>query len=203
MIFCGLNWNADIYNFPPETITGMIEVNPILETLNLLRLYAKGDRIGYIGAKTYSEEKELNHLKNTLNISLADGALVSDFRHWKETYLRLQKTADMLIFLTPTPLPGWKEARAQAFIEANTKIPTGSTGDNTARYTLLGKVKIAEEQGWWAGNTALSILRGTPVKNIPVTTNKNSRLFLNMRLAKNMGILFPLELLEKATLLHD
>ncbi|MCK5194670.1 MAG: hypothetical protein KAQ71_12730, partial [Desulfobulbaceae bacterium] len=57
--------------------------------------------------------------------------------------------------------------------------------------------------GWWAGKTALRILDGTSPSDIPVTTNKESRVYLNMGLAKQLGIKFPMELIEKATFLEN
>ncbi len=203
VVFCGLNWDADMYGFPTANITGMVEETPILETIALMKPYAKGERIGYVGGKNLSEEKELQHYENVLKISFADGELVSDFQQWQQAYLRLQDTVDMIILLSPVTIKGWQEDIAGLFIQKNTKLPTGSTGDNTIRYSLLGKVKVAEEQGWWAGNTALQILEGTPIENIPVTRNKNSKLCLNMKLAKILGIKFPIELIEKAALVEN
>ena len=203
VVFCGLNWDADVYGFPTDNITGMVEVDPILETIELLKPYARGGRIGYIGAKVYSEEKEVDHWKNMLHISFSDGALVSDFQEWQKTYLRLQKTVDMIVWLSPIGIKGWNDKIADLFVQRHTVVPTGGTADVNIRYALLGKIKVAEEQGWWAGNTALRILDGIPVKNIPVTTNKNSKLCLNMKLAKKMGIKFPVQLIEKATLFDN
>ena len=48
----------------------MVEVNPILENIEILKQYAKGDRIGYIGGKVYSEEKELDYFSKVLRIPL-------------------------------------------------------------------------------------------------------------------------------------
>jgi len=203
VVFCGLNWSADMYGFSPEIITGMVEVDPILETIALMRPYARGGRIGYLGAQMHTDEKELAYFKNVQHLSFADGELVKDFHQWQQAYLRLQKTVDMLIVLSSEIIPGWNEDRAQAFIEENTAIPTGCLSDNVVRFTLLGKVKIAEEQGWWAGNTALSILEGTPVRDIPVTENKHFNLYLNMKMARKLGVKFPIELLEQATLLQE
>jgi ABC-type uncharacterized transport system substrate-binding protein len=69
------------------------------------------------------------------------------------------------------------------------------------RFALLGRVRIAEEQGWWSGKTALRILEGTEPADIPVVANKESKLYLNMELAKRMKIKFPMELVEEGTFL--
>ena len=146
VVFCGVNWNADIYGFPADSITGIVEVNLVLETIEMLKQYAKGERIGYIGDNLFSEEKELDHFRNVLHIPFADGGLVADFEEWKDTYLRLQETVDMIVLLTPNGIEGWSDSAASSFILKNTVIPTGGIADNNVRYALLGKVKIAEEQ---------------------------------------------------------
>ena len=204
IVFCGLNWTATDYGFPRDHITGMVEVNLVKETIAMMKTYARGERIGYIGAKVYSEEKEVEYMHDVLQLNLTDGGLVSDYKQWKKTYLRLQNTVDMIVILDPSAVKGWDDVDAEKFVMENAHVPTGSTADNASiRYTLLGKVKIAEEQGWWAGGTALRILADTPVADIPVTRNKYNKLYLNMKLAKKMGIKFPVELLDKATLLVE
>ena len=201
-VFCGINWSADSYAFPADKVTGMVEINPIMDTISLLKNYAKGQRIGYLGANVYSEEKEVEHLQKIMKRHFSDGFLVSDYQQWKQAYLKLQKTVDMLLILDPTAVKNWDENDATKLIMEHTSIPSGSLADNLSiHYALLGKVKVAEEQGWWSGNTALRILSGTPVKDIPVTTNRHNKLFLNMKLAKKLKITFPLERLEQATLL--
>ena len=109
----------------------------------------------------------------------------------------------MIVLLSPTGIKGWCEDVAELFVQQNTVIPTGCTGDNNTRYALLGKVKIAEEQGYWSGRTALRILEGTPASAIPLAKNRHDRLYLNMKLAKKVGIKFPVELIEQATLLEN
>jgi ABC-type uncharacterized transport system substrate-binding protein len=108
----------------------------------------------------------------------------------------------MILWINPIGIKGWDTKLANDFILANTKIPTGGTSDNHVRFALLGRVKIAEEQGWWAGKTALRILEGTSPADIPVVTNKESKVYLNMELANRLGIRFPMELINEATLLE-
>ncbi len=203
VVFCGLNWDASIYDFPRENITGMVEIDPILETISLLRVYAKGRRLGYIGSANLSNRKSIRNYKKQLGLKFQSGKLLMDLDSWKKEYIHLQGEVDMLLWLTAGDLPGWNPQEIQDFIFANTRIPTGSVADHLADYTLLGTVKIAEEQGWWAGNTVLRILDGTPPAEIKETTNKQSKLYLNMTLAKKLGIKFPMELLENATFIDN
>lgn len=202
-VFCGLNWDASVYGFPAPNITGMVEVEPALETIEILKEYANGDRIGFIGVESITGQKSVDNYVSRLGINFSDGKLVSDFSEWKEEYLRLQDSVDMILWFNPIGITGWDSEPAEKFILENTKIPTGATADNNKRFALLGIVKIAEEQGWWAGKTALQILGGKSPADIPVVTNKGSRVYLNMPLAKRLGIKFPMELIEKATLLES
>ena len=202
VVFCGLNWDASSYGFPTPNITGMVEVSPTLETLAMLKKYAKGSRLGYIAGDNLSNHKIMKNLIQVLGINFSDGKFVSTFKEWQTEYLRLQDTVDMLLWLTCTEIKGWDNKQAYDFILANTQIPTGGTSDHQVSYTLLGNVKIAEEQGWWAGKTALKILDGADPADIPITVNKESRVYLNMEMARKLGIKFPMELIEEATFLE-
>jgi len=199
VVFCGINWDASVYGFPSQNVTGMIEVDPLQETIEILRKYARGDRVGFIGSDNISNRKQLIYHERVLGINYADGKLVNDFNAWNQEYRRMQDSVDMLIWLNPIGISGWDSQKAMAYILANTKIPTGNTGDNTRHLALVGKVKIAEEQGWWAGKTVLRILAGTSPADIPVTRNQKTRIYVNMRLANRLGIKFPIDLIEKAT----
>jgi ABC-type uncharacterized transport system substrate-binding protein len=58
--------------------------------------------------------------------------------------------------------------------------------------------KIGEEQGAWAGKTALAILKGKAPSSIPVAANKEAKLFLNVKIASRAGIVFKPELVAAA-----
>ena len=199
-VFCGVNWDASVYGLPAVNITGMVEISAIEKNLELLRSFASGPRLGYIGANVFSAEKEFEYFREKLQISFSDGGLVADFEEWKKLYLRLQNTVDMLFWLPPHGINGWDDDLAYEFVLEHSRIPSSATGDNNIRFALLGTVKIAEEQGWWAGKTALRILEGTDPADIPITTNKESKLYLNMVIARKLGITFPMELIENANL---
>ena len=202
-VFCGVNWDASVYGFPVANVTGMVEVEAMDDTIDMLKLYSKGDRIGYLGADEYTNRKVLPYHERLLGIHYSDGRLVSTVEEWKREYVRLQDAVDILMILNPIGIRGWNPPEAIRFIRTNTKIPSGCASDNTIQYVLLACTSIAEEQGWWAGQTALKILSGTLPTDIPITRNKESRIFLNMHLAARLGIKFPLSLIESATLVEE
>ena len=201
-VYCGVNRDASAYGLPSGNNTGMIEVAPYDKTMELLKQHAKGTRFGIISVDSLTNIKEKKILQPQFNLPDERFRLVSTFDEWKQEYIKMQDELDMLICLSPIGLKGWNPEEAIPFIMENTKIPTGSVGDNNAAFTMLGRVHIAEEQGWWAGNTALQIINGTAPCEIPQTTNSQSRLYINVPLAKKLGITFPVELLEEATLIN-
>jgi ABC-type uncharacterized transport system substrate-binding protein len=203
VVFCGVNWDASIYGFPADNITGMVEVSPYLETIQLMQRFARGNRIGLIGADTYSNRRELQYLQETLKLDDLQVRLAEDFEAWKQAYLWFQDHTDMLLSINNIGIVNWDPVAARDFILDHTRIVSGGISDNNIENTLLGRVNIAEEQGWWAGKTALRILGGTPPSVIPITTNKQSKLFLNMQLAKRMGVHFPMDMIAESTFVGD
>ncbi len=199
VVFCGVNADASEYGLPADNVTGMIEIDPIEQTLAMLRQLAKGGRVGVLGADTLSDKKALR--SDRKSVVFTDGHLVSTFAEWKNEFLHLQHTVDMLLLLSPAGIADWDNQKALEFIRQHTKIPTGTVSLPTLPYALLGRVKIAKEFGWWAGKTALRILDGEPLTNIPMTTNKHSRVYLNMDLARRLGIKFPMNMLKDAAFL--
>lgn len=202
-VFCGANWDVTVYDLPQKNITGMIEIDPAIETIELLKKYANGERLGFIGYNSISEYKTQENYEKQLNIKYTDGKFVDDFDEWKREYLRLQNRVDIILWQNPIGIKGWNEKQAIDFIIKNTRIPTGTTVDGHVKYALLGRVKISEEQGWWAGNTALKILNGTSPEDIPLTKNKESKLIINMTLANELGIKFPIDLLKEASFVES
>jgi hypothetical protein len=169
----------------------------------LLRTYAKGNRLGFIGSDNLTSHRDIEYQTKLHGLNFSEGKFVSTFDEWKKEYLRLQNTVDMIMWTNPIGIKGWDNVLALEYILENTKIPSAGTSDNIVRFALLGRVRIAEEQGWWSGKTALTILEGTDPADIPIVGNKESRLYLNMELAKRLKIKFPMELIEEATFLKD
>ena len=200
VVFCGVNYDAGVYNFPANNITGMVEIEHLDATITILKNYARGNRVGYLGSDDMSNRKSLESHRKMLKIHYDDGSLVSTFDEWKREYIRLQSTVDMLIIINAVGIRGWDPEEVDSFVLEHTSIPTGAIGDSEIRFALLGNVKIAEEQGWWAGTTAIKIIDGAAPSSIPITRNQRSRLYVNMPIAKALGITFPVTLLEQATM---
>ena len=187
-VFCGLNWDASVYGLPYDNVTGMVEVSPIPQIVKLLRQYARGDRIAYLAEDTPTKRKELEHHKKLFGIDYDRIYLVSDFDAWKQAFLAAQAEVDMLMILGVAAVSGWDDDAARAFAETHSKIPAGTDFAWLMHTAVLGVGKVPEEQGRWAARAALKILDGVPPSRIPLTYNKEGKLYFNRNIAALLGI---------------
>jgi ABC-type uncharacterized transport system substrate-binding protein len=196
-VFCGVNWDASIYGFPTSNVTGMVEVNDVMGLVGQLKQFAKGNRIGFIAGDTLTNRNEVENYKNAFNLNVVP-YYASDFEDWKKGFVQIQKKVDVLIVYNFVAIEGWNKAEAQNFAIRNTRVPTGTMQEGPMPYAMVGFLKLPQEQGMWAANTALKILDGTSPAAIPVTRNKEGKLMINMKIAQGMGAEVPYEIIESA-----
>jgi len=201
-IFCAINWDASIYGFPSDNVTGMVEITVIKPMLEHLKEYAEGNRIGLLGADTLTRKKSAAIYSSYYKLDI-DNRYAATFKDWKREFEKLQDEVDMMLITSPAGISGWDQQAAVQFVLKNAKIPSGCMIPTAMPFSLIGFTKVPEEQGEWAAGTALDILAGKSPKDIPVVTNKKAQVYLNMRLAKKLGIKFPMELIERARFVEE
>ncbi len=199
-VFCGINGSADPYGFPTRNVTGMIEVALVEEGVAALRkLTTKNQRIGYIAADVTSTRQILDYGRTVVDIPTERVHFAKTLEQWKTAYRQLQTSADILLVGPRHGIPDWNEEEVVAFIADNSRIPSVSFYNYMYQYSLLSFGTIAEEQGEYAARTALAILDGKNPATIPIVRNHKANILLNMKLAKKMGIKFPIDLVQNAS----
>jgi ABC-type uncharacterized transport system substrate-binding protein len=187
VVFCGVNWSAEAYGLPTANVTGMIEVFPILEALELARKYYPSlRRLGVLSEDSLSEERNRGFLESryrALGFDV-DFAMVKDYASWKREFTRLQDSADVLYLPTQAAIRQWDAADARAFVRGTLRKPVIATDEFMMPYAVFGLVKIQAEQGEWAAVSALKILAGRKPPEIPVERNRRRKLYLNPTLAE-------------------
>ncbi len=197
VVFCGVNWDVSGYGYPYANTTGMIEVTPVPQLIEQLAPFAQGDRIGFLGPETITARKEAANWDKSFGIK-ADTYFATDYADWKKGFLALQDRVDILILDSDGGLYKDRADDMQAFVESNAKKPIGTTYDFMAPYAMLTFGKVAQEQGFWAGEAATKILSGTAPADIPLVKNKEGKLIINIRIAAALGVEIPYELAENA-----
>jgi ABC-type uncharacterized transport system substrate-binding protein len=190
VVFCGVNWSADPYGLPTPYVTGMIEVSPILEALDLVRKrYPSARRLGILTERSLTEDTERAWLEPKYRAAGFDPtyAMVPDFAAWKMEFLRLNDQTDVLFLPTNGAIQGWNDAEARALEEQSIRKPVVTVIDFMMPYAVFGLTKIAHEQGQWAAEAALAILSGKRPGDIAVVRNRRRQAWFNPVLAKKIG----------------
>jgi ABC-type uncharacterized transport system substrate-binding protein len=181
----------------------MVEVELTNQLVELLKGYAKGERVGYITVDTETERK----VADTYNQRFFNGQMqtywVKTQEEFKTAFETAQQEVDILIVGNNAGSDAWDEAGMKQFILSNTTIPTGSINDWMAPYAMLTLAKSSQEQGEWSAQTALSILDGKSPSDFPVTENKKGQLIVNLDLADKLGVIFAPSLLKNAVILGE
>jgi hypothetical protein len=202
-VFCAVNWDASIYGLPYENATGILEIELIGEIVKNLQEHAKGKRIGYLALDGFSERRlSENFGRYSLGKPIDKNYLSTTFSEWKEHFLKAQQEVDVLLLMNPKGIKDFDMQQAQSFVEANIKIPLGSSVLWMAQMSLLGIILRPEEQGAWAAQAALKILDGQLPNNIPIARNREGTLFINMKIAEKLGVTFKSSLLKVAKILR-
>lgn len=201
VVFCGVNWSAAEYRFSTSNVTGMVEVQLVDQLVDVMRNYAKGDRVAFIKGDDSSARKEARFFEERLGIKL-DKRFVSSFAQWREQYILLQSEADMILVGNWAALDDWDEEQALELIAEHTVVPSGNWDQWIAPYALVTLATRPEEQGTWVAEKALQILQGASPASIGIVHNKAARVYLNMKLAGKLGITFPMPLVNQAILVE-
>lgn len=202
-VFCGINFDSSIYGFPTKNITGIEEVILLDETLNIIKQYTKGNRLGLIAADNISSRRTYKYLSETENRKFHSVRFVKDFDELKKAFIEIQSEVDMLFLYDTATVENFDLEEMVEFAKKNTIIPTFGSHFLTIKYSLLGTPKIGEELGKWAANTALKILAGAKPSEIPITKNKQTKIYLNLPIANKLGIKFPIDLLDNSYLIYN
>ncbi len=201
IVFNGINWDATVYGYPTGNITGMLEMELQDQLFGILKQYAKGERVGYVTIDTETERKGVDIINKTFFNGEMKVYWATTQDEFQAAFLTAQQEVDIVFLGNNAGTDTWDDAAMEQFFLDNTTVPTGSVRDWMAPFVLVTLAKSGKEQGEWAAQTALSILDGTPVSEIPVTQNKKGKLIVNLVLAGKLGIVFPPSILKNATIL--
>jgi len=190
VVFSGINWTVEEYGFPAPNVTGMVEVAPVKPMLKWAqRLTGRGARGFYLGSDTLTEAKNLKHLvriADDLNISISS-ALVDDTEAWQSAFKEAEG-ADFIILGSSAGINDWDEKSVITFVREQADKLILTNDDWMLPFSMLGFVKIPQEQGEWAAKTAIAIHQGVPIQRIPIVANRKWEIYENTLLMKLAGI---------------
>jgi len=190
VVFCGVNVSASQYNLPAGQVTGMLEILPLAELLELTRSYYPGMSDLLILTENTTTSRKQQQMLDTLfdrlelNVSYE---MINDFESWKLAFITAADSYDAIYMPTNGAILGWDDDEAVRHVKEYIKVPLLTCEDFMMPYVVLGVTKIASEHGTWAASTAKRILLGNLPSDIPVTRNQQSVTWLNSSLADQIG----------------
>lgn len=206
VVFCGVNWSCEQYGLPTDFVTGMLEVLPIEQSIKTLKVYyPEMKKLTVLSENTTSEESNkvlLDPIYRSLNLE-PEYMLVDNFAQWKEAFIQANKSSDIIFLPTNGAVKNWDEIEAMKFVLDQIKVPVFTCDDFMMKYSVFGLTKIAQEQGEWAAQTALEILKGKDPKEIAVTKNSQTIAYVNKILAEKIGFSPNDDLLKKLIVYKD
>ena len=200
LVFCGINWNADNYNFSYKNTTGMLEILPIKDLFKIAKSISTGNKGLFLGDDTITDKKDLSKFleyskKHDINLQ---SHLVNNVKDWKIKYLEAQNKYDFIILGHNSSIKAWNDTEIKSFVLKNSKKLVLSTYSWMMPFAMVGLVIKPEEHGIWAATTAKAILNGFLIKNIPITSNKTWNNYINIKLLNSANIKIPRNLLTKS-----
>jgi ABC-type uncharacterized transport system substrate-binding protein len=189
VVFCGVNLTASPYELPKNRVTGMLEILPLAEVLHHLKSHDPAlTNLLVLTENTTTSRKEKELLDSLYRKAgfEAEYAMVETFDTWKSVFREANHQYDLIYTPTQGAIQGWDADEAAQFVHEHLKVPVFSCEDFMMPYVVFGITKIAAEQGEWAANAARSILQGMETEEIPEAVNKQSKTWLNKRLANKI-----------------
>ena len=188
-VFCGVNNTATTYQLPYKNTTGMIEKNPTKHLLRLLFSHNPSKtKIAFLTSISTTTDKNIDEF-TTLTDSLGIKHQIyklSNEKEWRETYKKVQESdeIDLIYFYNWSDFRTWNHQKNIAWaLKYNHKL-SFTTQNEMMPYVAVGINKTPDEQGVWAGQAAIEILKGTPPNEIAIVPNQNFQLWVNKQLAK-------------------
>ena len=198
VVFSDLNRHTADGIPPSANITGILRSTHIETLIDLMSRHARGSRLGLILNNRMAAGSITENYSKALGRKFDRIYLARSIEEWKAMYRSSQDEVDMLILEHPSPHGEWDEKQIKQFVSQHTSIPVGSTARNLAPFSLITVAKIPEEQGWWAAQAAIMVLEGSNPSDIPIKTNKDAKLLINLELAERLNIRFSQEVIEIA-----
>lgn len=200
IVFCGVNWTVKSYGYPYSNVTGMIEIAPIKPLMKEVQTLLKSVKSGiYLAADVITQHKEFEENRE----AYAQGGIqmspifVKTMAQWNAGFAAAQK-ADFVVIGTNAGINDWNDTEAYRSVISLAQKLIVTNYDWMAPYAILSMTKVAEEQGEWAAQLALSILSGARPDTLPIVVNRRWQIYVNVELAKKAGIQIPPRLVHKA-----
>lgn len=214
VVFCGVNAPLVRYGYPAPNVTGVSERWHVRESLALLRMIVPtARRVVLLADGSETSGLFLADIRADLRQSgpyaVEDLSIrqVQTFQQWQQAVLASQQEADGLAFglyfslrdeVSGAVVPD--DVVAQ-WTDTVNRLPTLGFADYVREHgQLCGVLESAHEQGRVAGGMARLLFDPSlRAQTLPVRTNQEGIVFLNLKTAERLGVSVPFEIIQSAS----
>lgn len=198
VIFCGVNADPAKYDYPAANVTGVLERGHITESIAFLQELVPGiEKIVFMAKESPTGSAVLAQAKAEADTYSAKSVAYLFPKTLKEANRmadEVRDEADVMFLATMQGILGenGEPLSEKEVIPEIAKIfgkPIISDNAYDMRYGMLCAIVVSgEEQGVKAGKKLLKAMKGTPVKEIPITHNDQGRRLINVSVMRSLGI---------------
>ncbi|MDX2495891.1 MAG: ABC transporter substrate binding protein [Desulfuromusa sp.] len=213
VIFCGVNAEPEVYGYPAENVSGILERYHFEETLSFNRQIAgKTDTFALMVNESPLADliaKELKAETGKLSAEMIVFLRPKTLSHAVNMAENIRHKADLLMLLTLNGLvdnQGKPVSDAEAIsivVKAFNKPTTATAAFAVKNGVLSGVLASGQEQGEQAALMLLKALRGVPIDQLPVTRNSRGKRMINVSTLQQLGITLPPMVLRGAELVRS
>ncbi len=212
VVFCGVNADPAGYGYPASNVTGVVEREPIKQSLLFLtQLVPSVASFGLIIKKSptaQAVEKQLATEKELYPIPYMGVREAANLAQALQAANDMRNSCDAMLYITMEGLPDHQgKALSDKQILPQLDKVFGKPIITNALYrvkygALCAVVKTGQEHGSLAAEMLLRAMQGTPVSQIPLTGNRYGRRIINVDKLVALGITPNPLLVRSATLVR-
>ena len=198
VMFCAVNEDPEQYGYPALNVSGVLERDFIGESIAFAKqLVPSIATVGFLAKDSPSGRAILKQVEIESDTYLAKFAGFKLVKTLKETRAVLEaykKTCDALFITSTNGIlnadgKSLDNEQVTRIVAKAYKKPLIGANDFHVRYGVLcAVVKSGNAQGRVSAEMLVKALKGTPIKQLPVTVNKYGKRMLNVTVMKDLGI---------------
>lgn len=212
-VFCGVNAEPEAYGYPADNVTGILERTYPAQTMQLLKMIAPQiNSVVCISDDSYTSNLVLHRIKSraadgSFPVRIVDFTQPSTFSKWISAVGFYELKPDIDAFLIPfteSVKQGGKRENMSPFeimmwtMDNVTKPIVGLWPTAIDHGALCAVVVDPKEHGTVAALMAKKILAGKKAGDIPIVTNQDGYVIVNLKTASKLNIDVPFSVLQSA-----
>lgn len=212
VVFCGVNAEACEYGYPASNVTGVLEREPMKQSLLLLKqLVPSVKTFGLISKNSPTDkavQRQLNTEKELYPIEYIGSRAVQSMQAAIAAVEQFESECDALLYITLEGLPDkdGKQLTDREIMPVLVKTfgkPVITNAMYRVKYGALSAVvKTGQEHGKIAAEMLLALMRGAPISKNPITQNQFGQRIINVDAMVALGIRPKPLLIRSATLVR-